>query len=239
MFASQIVRGIGQGSIFGYGRFLGVHNPLDTAIGKAADPYINMRRVVLSSNSSDPCVRAAVTDTLKAKIEHGFDIKHLAAIDRTAMVSALSKADLIGHRLNIPLRGAFLVGVRQFVAGCSIDELGILSNSDNSIVFDAMQEAAMPHIQEIIQTSIARHLAIFTPKKSVKEILPHFKDSLPDHHVCYVRQGIDGIMGFLSKAHHKDSPEETWTRDQILRELSEINPVLAGLIISRFEQMKD
>jgi len=238
MSVTQIVRGIGQGSIFGYGRFFGVHNPFGSSIGKAADPYINMRRVVLSANSPDQRLRDAVTGTLTAKIEHGFDPAVFPSINREVMLKALSKTDFVAHRLDATEKGPFISCVQRFVAGCSIEELGILSNSDSAIVFEAMQEAAIPHTQEILQTSFARYLAIFTPKEYSVKMFPFFKDLLPEHHVYYVRSAIDHAVDLLSRAHYEKLPDETYTRNAVSRELSDINPVLAELITARFKAPK-
>ncbi len=232
----QIMHGIGRGSIFGYGRVFGVHNPFGSSVGKAADPYINMRTVAASSNSQDAAVREAVISTLKAKIEHGFDPRLFPSINRPVMVAALSRADFIGHRLDIARKGMFINCVQRFVGDCSIEELGILSNSDNSVVFEAVQRTSDPQQIEIMGTSIARYLAIFTRKEYAVNMLPSLKQHISGHHLCYVSGSVDDAVKLLSRAHYKDSPEETYTRGEILKELAAINPVLAQLITERLER---
>ncbi len=236
MSAGQIMHGIGNGSLFGYGRIFGVHNPFGSAVGKAADPYINMRRVVSCSNSPDSAVKAAVISTLRAKIEHGFDTVFFPSINRDVMVRALSRADFIGHRLDAAGKVIFINCVQRFVTGCSIQELGILSNSDSSVIFEAVQRAADPHKREIMETSVARYLAIFTRKEYAVNMLPSFKNHIPEHHLCYVSGSVDDAVKLLSFAHYKDDPGETYTRGEILKELAAINPVLAQLINERLER---
>lgn len=230
MAVGQILSGIGCGSVFGHGRIFAVHNPLDSALGKTRDPFINMKRVVSSSNSADPLLKSAAENTLSAKIEHGFNPGILSAVDRSVLIGALSKASVIGEGLKNSRREEFSGTVRRIISGCSIEELGFLSNSGNLMVFSAVQEAAAPLRDEILQTSFARYLAVFTPKRTLEEVLPAFKSTHWNEQVFYVKRDIDQAAGLLSKAQSKYEPGERWTRSQILRQLSHINPQLAELL---------
>lgn len=230
MAVGQIISGIGCGSVFGHGRMFAVHNPFDSALGKTSDPFINMKRVVSSSNSTDPLLKSAAENTLSAKIEYGFKSEMLSGICRRVLIGALSKASVIGEGLNNSRREEFSGAVRRIISGCSIEELGSLSNSGNLMVFSAVQETAAPLRGEILQTSFARYLAVFTPKRTLEEVLPAFKSTHWREQVFYVKKDIDEAAEFLSRAQSMYEPGETWTRSQILLQLSRINPQLAELL---------
>ncbi len=230
MAVGQIISGIGCGSVFGHGRIFAVHNPLDSALGKTRDPFINMKRVVSSSNSTDTALKAAAQETLRIKIEHGFDGKVLPAIGRDVLVGAISQASVIGEGLKNSRRDSFASAVRDVISGCSIEELGRLSSSGNQMVFSAVQETATPFTDEILQTSFARYLAIFTPKRTLQEVLPVFKSSHWNEQVFYVKKDVDRAAEMLLRARSEFEPGETWTRNEILRQMSDINPQLAALL---------
>lgn len=42
----RVVRGTGEGSWFGHGRILGVHNPFGSDLAKASDPFIRIKTLV-------------------------------------------------------------------------------------------------------------------------------------------------------------------------------------------------
>ena len=90
MEIGRVIKGIGKGSLFSYGRFLGVHNPLGSRIGKAKDPYINLGTLSRLSLSNKTEIKNAAVDNIsgrlrspssKAQIEHifsSFDSKIIA-----------------------------------------------------------------------------------------------------------------------------------------------------------------
>jgi len=254
MAIGQIMMGVGRGSVFGRDRFLGMHNPFDGALGKTRDPYINMRRVVSSSNSADPSLKAAAVDTLRAKIEYGFDPALFAKLDRQVTIDALSKAGVVGSGfrefVNISGEKKFLAAVTDIIKGCSDEELGKLSASHNSFVFFAAQSSAAPRLMDIMELSFARYLALSTQKVFLSEAMPEVRmlkmfgrgssPLLPRQDIlCYGNAEIARVMNVLSpsccfRADSKSlyGPD---TRDEILNELTAINPLLAGILRSRIE----
>jgi len=254
MAVGQIMMGVGRGSLFGRGRVFGVHNPFDSALGKTRDPYINMRRVVSSSNSADPSLKAAAVDTLRAKIEYGFDPALFAKLDRQVTIDALSKAGVIGSGfrefVNISGERKFLAAVTDIINGCSDEELGKLSASHNSFVFFAAQSAAAPRLRDIMSTSFARYIALSTGKTFLSEIMPEMRmlkmfgrGSMPllprQDALCYGNIEIARAMSILSPSSYIGVDGASLygpdTRGEILNELTAINPLLAGILKSRVE----
>lgn len=66
MAFSNIVRGIGKGVLFGYGRFLGMHNPLGNKVVKAKDPFISLGALLRLSRN--PELKAAVAENLAGRL---------------------------------------------------------------------------------------------------------------------------------------------------------------------------
>jgi hypothetical protein len=66
-----ILQGIGKGSMFGHGRFLGVHKPWGSASGKANDPFINDRTLIRLSRHTNAEIRNPAVQTLAKRIEAG------------------------------------------------------------------------------------------------------------------------------------------------------------------------
>lgn len=250
MAVGQIMMGVGRGSIFGNRRFFGVHNPFDSALGKTRDPYINMRRVISSSNSDDPSLRSAATETLRRKIECGFDPALFANLDRQVTIDALSKAGVIGSGfrefVNISGERKFLAAVTDIINGCSDEELGKLSNSHNSFVFFAVQSAAAPRLRDMMSPSFARYIALSTSKTFLSEIMPEMRmlnmfdrgsqPLLPRQDVlCYGNAEIARVVAILSPSRYEGTLYGLDTRGEILNELTAINPLLAGILRSRIE----
>jgi hypothetical protein len=92
----RVIKGIGKGSLFGYGRFMGVHSPFDKAIKKAKDPYINSMTLSRLYHSTDINIRNSVIENLRGRIEAGSidlpTLSRLYKIDRTTAIDALIKS---------------------------------------------------------------------------------------------------------------------------------------------------
>jgi hypothetical protein len=68
---SVVINGIGKGSMFGYGRIFGIHNPLGSDMGKAKDPYINNWTLLRLSCNLRADVRGEACINLAKRIEQG------------------------------------------------------------------------------------------------------------------------------------------------------------------------
>jgi hypothetical protein len=103
MGVREVISGIGKGSLFQYGRFLGVHNPFGSDLGKARDPFINLYtlgRLSHTSNLSDRGGAAARTQVVNAvaanmavRLSHG-QVKP-AQLKRFSLDVLLSARDII------------------------------------------------------------------------------------------------------------------------------------------------
>ena len=130
----QIYKGIGKGSLFGreYGRLFGIHlrKSKMSDLGKASDPYINIRTLARLSKSEDQAVRAAVVVNLIGKLRIGFNPKLLRKFDNDLVRKAL--LDLAKNEDNPAGVHAYLTA--ENISSMSADEAEILSASVNPIV---------------------------------------------------------------------------------------------------------
>ena len=102
-----VINGIGKSRMFGYGRVLGVHNPLGSTLGKASDPYINLMtlsRVSLSDNSE--IKNAAVENIagrLRAPRSKAYVEKVFRSIDRRMLARVISGETFKDKRVQAPI----------------------------------------------------------------------------------------------------------------------------------------
>ncbi|MFA6549530.1 MAG: hypothetical protein WCT39_06360 [Candidatus Margulisiibacteriota bacterium] len=134
----RVWKGAGQGSIFGNGRFCGVHNPLGSDLGKASDPYINLRTLSKLSHSKYPEVATAAAKTLALRIETGFNPNYLYSFDRNVLITALAKVRQIGSfNIASALTGKadiFEICVLNLINSASTEQLSQLANSQAYVV---------------------------------------------------------------------------------------------------------
>jgi hypothetical protein len=75
----NVIKGIGRGSMFGHGRILGVHNPFGSAIGKARDPFINLRTLARLSSGANKNIRTEAAKNLAQRLKsRKFNLKLLS-----------------------------------------------------------------------------------------------------------------------------------------------------------------
>ena len=107
--AFKVVRaGIGKGSLFGYGRFLGVHLPFALAQSKAQDPFMNWHTLVRLTNHRSPSVRESAASNLAGQLltEEGTRVFiELVGYEREFSVSVF---EACGHRMTVPLLNRFV-----------------------------------------------------------------------------------------------------------------------------------
>jgi len=99
MGVKLIARGVGKGSLFGYGRLFGVHNPLGSKIGKAKDPYINLWTLSRLSRSPQINTKNAAIENFSNRLKGPVDkitVKRIFAMDHRILIEVLSK-DIYTH----------------------------------------------------------------------------------------------------------------------------------------------
>jgi len=96
MAITQVIKGIGEGSLFRYGRFFGVHNPLGSKLGKAKDPFINLKTLARLSYEASPIIRNAVIKNLVwGKFLSGFIAKVTPRFNSEVFIDALAGSVII------------------------------------------------------------------------------------------------------------------------------------------------
>jgi len=129
MSLKKVVINVGLGSLFGYGRLFGVHNPLGSDIGKARDPFINLRTLARLSQSNDPQIRSAVVNNLAQRFFQEttpFSLKSPSVENEISFILRAFSKPLIVAALSLGRWDMALAGpkqVRNFIAGADEKEL--------------------------------------------------------------------------------------------------------------------
>jgi len=90
----MIYRGIGKGSLFGHGRIFGVHNPIGSKLGKASDPYINLKALSMLSLNDNPEIHNAAAENIAGRLRAPRGKAHVEnifrSIDRKMLARVIS-----------------------------------------------------------------------------------------------------------------------------------------------------
>ena len=90
-----VCKGIGKGSMFGHGRILCVHNPFDSTLGKASDPFLNLTSLSRISQSNNPRIQNAIVSNLSGRLRvlrSKADAENIfRSIDRQMLIRVISK----------------------------------------------------------------------------------------------------------------------------------------------------
>jgi len=106
MGVKLIARGVGKGSMFGYGRLFWVHNPLGSRIGKAKDPYINLWTLSRLSRSPKIDTKNPAIENFSNRLKGPLDkstVKFVFKMDCATISEVLSKDLYLHPWLQMPI----------------------------------------------------------------------------------------------------------------------------------------
>lgn len=134
-----------KGRFFGHGRTFGIHNPFDEDIGKAADPFINLRTLARLSHCDDESVRWACANNLAGRLRSPLSSGSIKRFNPTVVLEALIIAEEC--TMSPEIRGLFI--------GLDGDWLKKLSGSPSQeVLFETLLATKIP--QSIFQSICSR-----------------------------------------------------------------------------------
>lgn len=146
MGTKLVIEGIGNGSLFRYGRIFGVHNPFGSDIGKAKDPFINLNTLARLSYHENHAIKDIVVKNLRKRfyLDLGLDLKKLSLFNRQVLIKALIDIETYSAGYPYHLPRALADHLDNLIPHFIPEELSQLAKTQNGQIAKMVAKNACP-----------------------------------------------------------------------------------------------